>query len=328
MIPRRALFAVPLLALPAPCPRTRVAELPLRLVDGFPIVDASLAGQPVSLILDTGAQGLLVTPEAVRALGLPLNGMQRIYGTGGSREVPVVALPGLRLGGAPMPGLFAPVSTLPLDLQTIPPLAGLLGATLLARFDLELDVANGRAALWTREDCPPPFEGTTIALEISRAGEAFAPVRVNGEPLLALLDTGSRTTILNTATARRLNLQAPPSANTAPGIDGARLPVEHVEARLALGSERPRAATISIAPLQLERGDMLLGLDQLGPRHLWLSYAAGTVTLSALKGGGPEPGGLKPEPGPRPDRPPTAAPRPPPSRPAPRPPPPPGPPPG
>ena len=271
---RRALLALPFLSsCAASCDRTLVADLPLRLIESYPIVPASIAGQAVSLLLDTGAQGMLMTPAAAAALALPLAGMTRIYGTGGSQEVRVVGLPGLRLGGAPMPGLIAPVAPLPVDLAMTPPLAGLLGASLLARFDLDLDVPGLRLRLWTAADCPAPLEGTRVALEVSQQGEAYLPVRVNGQVLLALLDTGSRPTMLSEDAARRMGLSAPVSANTAPGVDGRLLPVGHLRVRLGLGDEAAADTPVSMAPVQLEHGDMLLGMDSLARRRIWVSYA-------------------------------------------------------
>ena len=277
---RRSLLALPLLATPAmACSRQKVAELPIRLVEGYAVVTAGLAGRTVSLLLDTGAQGMLVTPEAAASLTLPAAGVTRIFGTGGSQEARVVMLPGLRLGGVPMPEQLAPVAPLPVLATVAPPLAGLLGASLLQHFDLELNVPGGLLTLWSGADCSPP-PGTVLPMEVSRAGEAFVPVRVNGRPLLAELDSGSRATILATDTARRLGLDAPVSANTAPGIDGNRLPVGHTRARLGLGDERPVDTPVSVAPLQLERGDMLLGLDQLGRRRVWILYGAGLAVFA------------------------------------------------
>ena len=267
-----------LLATPAQA-CTRVAEARLRLVEGYPVITASLAGRPVSFIVDTGAQGMLVTPETVETLALPLSGLTRVFGTGGSQPARVVRLPGLRIGGAEMPPLVAPVLPLPLTLDITPPLAGLLGASLLSRFDLEFDVPGARLALWTPDDCPMP-RGTSLPMEVSRAGEAFIPVRINGQSLLALVDTGSRPTILSEATARRLGIAAPPSANTAPGVDGTRLPIGHTRVRLTLGDAPPTDTPISIAPLQLDRGDMLLGLDQIAHRPLRLLYARGLAVFA------------------------------------------------
>ena len=259
----------------------RVADLPLRLIDGFPVVPASIAGAPVSLLLDTGAQGMLIEPAAADSLHLPLRGMTRIFGTGGSQDARLVLLPGLRLGGAAMPAQIAPVAPLPIALDAVPPLAGLLGASLLSQFDLDLDVPGGRASLFLPGDCPLP-PGTVLPLDLTRAGEAFIPVRVNGQPLVAQLDTGSRATLLATGAARRLGLTIPTSANTAPGIDGQRLPLGHTRVRLALGDGPDADTPVSIAPVQLDQGDMLLGLDVLGRRRVWLAYARRSVSLGPL----------------------------------------------
>ncbi len=278
-LPRRCILLGLLFTAAVPAQAcVRVAEVPLRLVDGFPVVGASLAGRSVSFVVDTGAQGMLVTPGIAEMLGLPLSGLTRVFGTGGSQAARVVGLPGLRLGGAAMAELSAPVLALPVALEVAPPLAGLLGASLLSRFDLEFDLPGGRMALWAPGDCAMP-RGTVLPLEVSRAGEAFVPVRVNGQSLLALVDSGSRATILSEAVARRLGVSAPASANTAPGVDGVRLPVGHTRVRLGLGDEAAVEVPVSVAPLQLDRGDMLLGLDQLGRRRVWVLYGRGVAVF-------------------------------------------------
>lgn len=260
---------------------TRIADLPLRLVEGYPLVPGSILGQPVSFLIDTGAQGMLVTPGIAEALRLPLRGITRIYGTGGSQEAKLVLLPGLRLGDAAMPALVAPVSALPVDLRIDPPLAGLVGAALLARFDVDFDTPHGRVTLSGPGSCTPP-PGAVLPLEVSRAGEPFVPIRVNGQTLLALLDTGSRATLLTQATARRLGLGAPVAASVAQGVDGERMTLQPVRVGLALGDEPAVDTAVSVAALQLDRGDMLLGLDVLGRRRVWIGYERNEVRLGPL----------------------------------------------
>ena len=286
MPPTRRVLLANALATPAlACGKLRIADLPLTFVDGYPTIPAALAGQPVTFILDTGAQAMLITPEAAATLTLPLAGLTRIYGTGGSQQARLVRLPGLRLGGAPMPDLTAPVAPLPLDFHTVPPFAGLLGAALLARFDLELDAPAHRVTLWAPDTCEPP--GTTLPVEVSRAGEPFLQVRVNGQPLLALIDTGSRATLLDQRAARRLGLSAPISANTARGVDGERQSLEHTTIRLAMGPLHETDTPVSISPLQLEHGDMLLGMDVLARRPFFLAYSRQRLTLGAQPGPSP-----------------------------------------
>ena len=261
------------------CDRASAVDLPLHWVEGFPLVRGRIAGRAVSLLLDTGAQGMLITPGIAEALRLPVQGVTRIYGTGGSQESPVVLATGLRLAGRAMPDQLAPVAMFPVKLQAEPPFAGLVGASVLARFDLDLNVPAGRIGLWP-PGCAPQVQGMSVPLRVTPTGEAYVPVRVNGAPLAALLDTGSRATLLGQAAARRLGVRAPVSANTARGIDGERLPLEHTRVMLGLGEEPARGTPVSVTPLELDRGDMLLGLDVLGRRRVWVGYQRGELIFA------------------------------------------------
>ena len=275
----------------AACVFEKRAEAPLRLRDGYPLVPATIGGTPVTFLLDTGAQGMLITPEAAALLGLPPDPgvTTRMFGTGGARDVGNVILQGLRIGGAAAPSRSVPVASLPGAPVTEPPLAGLLGAPLLAAYDLDLDVPGGRMALYDAAGCgaampPVPQPATVLPLEVSPEGEAFVPVEINGQSLLALLDTGSRATLLTEQAARRLGLGGPVSANTARGVDGEALPLRHHRVReMRVGADVVMDAPVSVAPLQLGRGDMLLGLDYLGQRRVWISYASGRVVIGLTR---------------------------------------------
>ena len=119
---------------------------------------------------------------------------------------------------------------------------------------------------------------TVLPLVVTPEREALLSVRINGQTLVALLDTGSRATLLTEQAARRLGLHAPISANTSRGVDGERLPLGHVRVReMAVGEDVRRDVPVSIAPLQLGRGDMLLGLDYLRQRRVWISYRHGAA---------------------------------------------------
>lgn len=271
----------------AACSLRQRAEVPLRIRDGFPFVPATIGGMPVTLLLDTGAQGMLLTPNAVARLRLPAapGPGTRLLGTGGSRVAPNVILRGLAVGGAPVPDSIVPVAVLPGVPQLDPPLAGLLGAPLLAAYDIDLDVPHGRMALYEAKDCgavPPPMPPplNVLQLELTPEGEALVPVEINGQGFLALLDTGSRATILTEESAQRLGLAGPASANLARGVDGVAVPVRHMRVRtMRVGSDVVADAPISVSALQLGRGDMLLGLDYLGRRRIWISYRSGRVTM-------------------------------------------------
>lgn len=242
------------------------------------LVPASIGGVAVQFVLDTGAEGMLLEPSMAEMLRLPLRGMTRIQGSGGSQDARLVLLPGLRLGGAAMAAQVVPVAPLPVRFDTVPPVAGLLGSGVLLPFDLDLDVPGRRLGLSLAGDCPTP-PGTVLPLELSRSGEAFTSVRVNGQPLVAQLDTGTRPNLMTTAAARRLGIEIPTSANSARGVDGRTVPLGHTQVRLALGDGPEMVTPVSIGAVQIERGEMLLGLATLGLQRVWIGYGRREISF-------------------------------------------------
>ena len=265
-------------------PRKR-AELPVQLRDGFAFVPASIGSMPVTLLLDTGAQGMLLTPSIVEALRLPVDPYAgtRMLGTGGVRNAPNVMLRGLRIGDVPMADGSVPVAALPGVPRTEPPLAGLLGGQFLGTYDLDLDVPHGRMAFYDAFGCAVPpilLPYSILPLSVSRDGDVFVTIQINGEDLLALVDTGSRASIITEQAAERLGLGGSGSANFARGVDGSTLPIRHLRVRrMQVGTEVIADAPISVSPLQLGRGDMLLGLDYLSRHRVWISYRSGRVLI-------------------------------------------------
>ena len=287
-----------LLAAPAAlaCRVERRAEVPAVLADGFPLVPATIGGRAVSFVLDTGAQDLLLTPEAAARLALPRDPARRtlVLGTGGAAVAENALLPGLSLGG-PGPGgvemgpRSVPVSPLPGLPDVDPPLAGLLGASLLARYDLDLDLPGGRVALHEVRDCPGgvrPFPAPYVMapLFLTPQGEPFVTVLVDGTPMEALVDTGSRGTVLTEAAAARAGLR-PVGDGVTRGAEGASMALRTaVIGEMRLGWEALRGVTVGVAPLRLARGDMLLGADYFAGRRVWLSYSGRRLFVQVPRG--------------------------------------------
>ncbi len=262
----------------------------MRLQDGFALVRAEVGGQAVTLLLDTGAQGMLLLPEAAARLGLRAVPGQttRLLGTGGVRDVPNVLLRDLTIGGVPLPGGSIPVVALPGVPSTDPPLAGLLGAPLLAAYDVDLDLRAGRLTLLAPTGCAPP--GPAVALQVMADGGALVSVQVNGMSLLAILDTGTRATLIADSAARRLGLDGPVAASTARGIDGQRMQLRPVRLReMRVGGDVSLNSPVAATALQVEPAEMLLGLDFFLKHRIWISYTAREMVVepSSLSGRGP-----------------------------------------
>ena len=283
-------LAVTLSLLPATafaqCRLVPVAVIPLQAVEGFPVVAAEVNGRPVSFVLDSGAQAHLILPSAEAILRLPqMQGTVPVIGTGGEREAPLVRLEGVTLGGVSVMPSPTPVTTLPVVPHVSPLLAGLLGAPLLDQFDLDLNVAGGRLGLFQAGGCGgalPELSArqTVIPLAITRDRQALLDVTINGQSVIALLDTGSRATLLSQPTADALGLRATVSANTSRGVDGESLPVGHAVVReMTVGNDVVRDMPVSISPVQLGRADMLLGLDYLRQRRAFISFVTQRLVI-------------------------------------------------
>lgn len=266
------------------CTLERRALLPVSFAQDFVSVPATVAGRPARFLLDTGAEDMLVTPEAAARLGLAPDPSHStlMMGTGGQMRVGNVWLAGLRLGAARLAPRSVAVASLPKPV----PGDGLLGAPLLTRYDVDLDLAHDRVGLYRTRDCaadtpmlPPPFTAVTLTLTPDRV--PAIPVVVNGVTLMALLDTGSRATALMPAAAARVHAVMLRTTGTARGVDGEAVMARGARVRtLAVGWDVQRRVQVAVAPLQIGGADMLLGVDWLRQRRVWISYAGRQVFVA------------------------------------------------
>ena len=279
----------------AQCRLEPAATVPLQAVEGFAVIAGTVGQTPVTFVLDTGAQAHLLLPAAEATLRLPaLEGTVPLIGTGGARDAPLVMLEGVRLGGVAVAASATPVTTLPVAPRVSPLLAGLMGAPLLAQFDLDLDAVGGRLGLYPAGGCGGAVpmlaaRQSVIPLSITADRQALLEVMIDGQSVIALLDSGSRATLLSQAAADSLGLHAVESANTSRGVDGTRLPVAHTTVReMTIGDDVVRDMPISISPIQLGQADMLLGFDYLRQRRAFISYVTSRLVI-ALPGPGSSP---------------------------------------
>ncbi|MCQ8277433.1 retroviral-like aspartic protease family protein [Acetobacteraceae bacterium KSS8] len=277
------------------CAWTLAGTAPLRSDDGFISLRATVSGRPVSFLVDTGSETGLLTPHAVSALGLPPDRAHRtqLQGTGGTGwTVQNALLPPIGLGGLVLPGGSVPVGPLPAMPVIAPPVAGLIGADLLSRFDVEFDLKQGRLLFWTRRSAsvacapPPNWSGRfdTLPMRLDH-GRPVLTVRLDGRPMTALLDSGARSRIVSVRAAERDGvsagvLAADPGGINA-GVDGHESVYHwHRFRSLQVGTERFARPVLTVAPVA-ERFDMLLGADWFSGRDVWISYASGAVFVRA-----------------------------------------------
>ena len=289
-----AVLAWSLLGAPAlgqPCQRRLLATAPLRDDDGFVSLPAAIGGRPVGLLVDTGSDNGMLTGDGAARLRLVRDPGRRVVleGTGGAGpEAPVASYPDLRIGGLLLPGGSLPVGVLPGMPVLAPPIAGLVGADLLSRYDVEFDLPRHRIGFWTAAAgsaaCtgPPGWDPPFETIPLTRLGDRMAlAARLDGQPISALLDTGARSRILSTRAAARLGVGADrlgldPGGVTA-GIDLHESVYHwHRFRSLVIGGETFDRPVLTVAPLD-ERVDLLLGADWFATHDAWIDWTTGRL---------------------------------------------------
>ncbi len=291
-------------ALPGPAKATCRVELrttvPVESIDGHVLVTVSINDTDATLVLDTGAERTLLSDTAVHALGLQRDEWvaSTIRGVGGYEQRPNALPRSLRLGGVALRrrtvtgDTSVTVGPVPLAEIAGRPVAGLLGRDFLSPFDLDLDLPDGRLALYDVAGCEGRFLPWTMPYAsiptTSPATNALVvQVAVDGRPLRALLDSGASSSLIAAPGMYRLGLSQADLARD-PAASGAGVGPNavamhlHRFGTLSVGGEAIRNPALWVAPVHIVPiVDMLLGADWLRTRRVWVSFASRQVFMAA-----------------------------------------------
>ncbi len=266
------------------------ASLPVSVI-GVPIVPAEINGQPASMIFDTGAENTLITAAAAKRLRVTsrYDFVRSMAGIGRAVVTGDAALRSMSLGGVKLSFPRALVGEVTLRTGELDA-DGLLGASVLGDFDLDLDISNRRIGLYDRTECSaarPAWKGRYVTVPTTRSLSLhpFFPMRVNGRTVSATIDTGAQRTVITSKVAAAI------------GIGGeSELVGRTLQARGAAGETMPatmHAVEVSVAGLPLRSPvivtaaglprdiDALLGLDFLLSHRVWLSYGSRRIFIAA-----------------------------------------------
>jgi hypothetical protein len=271
------------------CATAPLSSLPLLQRDGNLVVELAVNGRPAFFALDTGGVTSVIGTGLAARLGLPVRANFRnldVRDAGGMRATRYVTARSVTLGEH----RIRPRNYLIAELR--PGLDGLLAPDLLRAFDLDLDFAGRRLDLYAAGACAgrPPGSGafSTLAMPQSGWGRRIRiEAMLDGQPLWAALDTGTRQSYVAASTARAVfGVAMAAQAGRARGMFGGEMRVApHDFASLRIGDvvwERPRL-NLAAPEDGFDDAPILLGLQQLQDLRLFVAYGENKLYLSRTR---------------------------------------------
>ncbi len=273
----------------AECIKTRAAELPVTLWRDKLYVPVSIDGVPRLMFVDTGADTTTIASGTAAALNLPrdFDHTADTFGVGGMEShLYIVHTRSLGLGGISVAGGSFPTAAFGEALADGSYPGGLIGADILSRFDLDIDIPNRRLGLWRVSGCTdaqPDWSDSRHAapLAVLASRHVSVPVRIDGVVVDLLLDTGAPNLVLSTRAAARAGA-TPEMLEESRTLRGRGVNDRafdawlHIFTRLEVaGQVYGDARAVVVNNGRVQSGDGLLGVAFLKRGRVWVSYATG-----------------------------------------------------
>jgi predicted aspartyl protease len=272
---------------------------------GAIVIPVTLNGRDTAMMVDTGASWSGVVPSAVPGLR-PFTSVQAAMGAGGGVSDQAVRVPHVQIGQFTFE--HSDFMEMPESFSGDGRIGGVIGADILKRLDVEIDIAGRKVNLISKDHCPakvvywPHSDLVNIPLDVDLDGLLTAPVTLDGKELTALIDTGAAASLLRLNIAEeKLGLTPESSgvekASTALTADGAHVQLyRHQFGTLAIGGVTFKNPIITLGDNKIflhvgeeelrhrRPDDMLLGMHQLRQFHLYFAYTEGRLYATTIAG--------------------------------------------
>lgn len=290
----------------AGCQLLQVAEIPVEISDRRALIPGGINGQPIKMMLDTGAAVSFIQRAAVGSLGLSTRDLPhtKIFGLGGETRVEETILRELQFDKAKLKDVRVYVAG-------EHPLGGdfalLLGENVLSSFTTEFDFANHVMRLFSPRDCKasqlPYWANSYSQVKMTGAvdldGQIKFMVQLNGKPLEATLDSGAPRSAISVEAARAAGWRPEAEGSVATGKTtgiGARAADSWISRfdMLAIGGEDVKHPQLWITTLKIGSREprtgshlseettlpMLLGIDFFLSHRILVSPEHGVVLFT------------------------------------------------
>ena len=277
----------------AGCGTNRIGEITVATLRNAPIVTFTANGVPITLLLDTGAEWTILTPAAAKRVGAEtprIEFQRQIRGLSSSLATNEVELRSFTAGSVAIP--WRRVRVAPLNVPSVfsAPLDGVLGADTLSSFDIDLDLPHHRMTFWDKQSCPSaapawPQPYSAIPARRTLSNHLSFPAQLDGRQIDTFIDTGAQLSVVSSRAAQALGITEAALARDRPtvtlGAAAERLNSHlHRFSRMEVGGEVVHNPELIVADVSLKDADLVLGIDFLSARRLWLSYGSQQIFLT------------------------------------------------
>ena len=292
-----AAISTPLTAAPPPgCKLVKVAEWPVQLRNGLPILEGSINGKKIGILLDTGAFASLVTKSSLDRLGLATRETAGfISGFGGESRILLTRIDEFRLGNSVRKGLRVRVG----GERALPGVDFILGGDFFRELDIEFDYAQGVVRLFQPVDCKGSalsyWDPGALQVPLEDGDWMVMPVSINGKAGRAMLDSGASSSVLGLSLAARAGV-TPESPGVVPSGCSAGLGADLVRSwvgkfdSIEIGGEAIREANLHMSDMMSQMiynrsvPEMILGTDFLRSHRVYVARSQRKVYFSYLGG--------------------------------------------
>jgi predicted aspartyl protease len=275
------------------CGTIRLGETTVATLQNAPIITLFANGAAVTLLLDTGAQTTVLAPDAAERVGARpprVEFPREMQGIAGSLRTSEVELQSFTMGGVAMPWRRVRVAPLYVTSAFSVRLDGVLGADTLSSFDIDIDLSGRRLVFYQKQTCAtaaPAWIGpySRISARRSLNDHLCFAVQLEGRSIAAFIDTGAQFSVVSKKAAAALGITDPVLAHdpamTVHGAAAEQLDGHiHQFSQLAIGTEVIRDPEIGVTDLRLGDADLVVGVDFLQSRRVWMSYGSQQIFLS------------------------------------------------
>lgn len=278
------------------CQLSKVAEFVVTMDGNRPLIPARINGRDVFFLLDTGAASTFLFVDTMTAFDLPhrdvANESVGVGGLSGMRSATIddLTLDKLHLRGKPFRVVGNPAKS-----SSGLFVAGALGTDFWHHYDIDFNLAENAVSLFKPHDCDraslaywsSDYSAADFAFSFSEFHpHVVVPVKINGQPVKALLDSGAASSFLTLESAKKAGI-GPDSPGVTPmgpihGIGRKQIPVWLAKFdSLELGEETIKNIKMRFGDLfdQEEYGTslqgigLIIGVDFLKAHHLMMSYS-------------------------------------------------------